>query len=54
MDRVRLGDITEDDAAAEGAGSVEEFVRIWKAIHGAWDPEEEVWRIKFELVGVKS
>lgn len=50
IDDVRLGDITEDEAIAEGVRSVEDFEAIWMNINGGWDPNERVWRIEMEVV----
>lgn len=45
----QLGDISESDAIAEGAKNREEFKRVWKQINGSWDPEQEVFVVKFEV-----
>lgn len=50
VDLVRLGDITEEDARAEGAESVEDFIEAWLNIHRVWNPNWMVWRVKFEVV----
>jgi len=50
VDQVRLGDITEEDARAEGAESVEDFIEAWLNIHRVWNPNWMVWRVKFEVV----
>ncbi len=50
VDQVRLGDIGEEDARAEGASGVEEFVKAWIGIHGIWNPDQRVWRVAFEVV----
>ncbi|AGK61143.1 hypothetical protein Asulf_01143 [Archaeoglobus sulfaticallidus PM70-1] len=46
----RLGDISPEDAQAEGGYSIEQFKRIWKEINGSWDPEQEVWVVEFEML----
>jgi len=48
--RQRLGDMTEEDAKAEGFNSLEEFRRAWEEIHGQWNPDEEVWAYEFKLI----
>jgi len=45
-----LGSMTEEDAAAEGYSSLDEFVEVWREIHGGYDPSAKVWAISFELV----
>lgn len=51
VDEVRLGMISSRDAHAEGFESVDAFVAAWKAINGAFDEDEFVWRIEFHLPG---
>jgi len=46
----RLGDITPEDAQAEGGYTVEEFKKVWQRIIGEWDPEQEVWVVEFEVI----
>lgn len=53
VDAVRLGDITEAEARAEGVGSVAEFEAIWSNINGGWDADELVWRVEFEVLTSK-
>ena len=48
--RQRLGDMTEEDAKAEGFKNLEEFRRAWEEIHGHWNPDEEVWVYEFKLL----
>jgi len=47
VEKVRLGSITHDGAVAEGCANVREFMDLWSAINGSWDPNETVWRIVF-------
>jgi hypothetical protein len=46
----RLGDISEEDARAEGGYTIEEFRKVWERINGRWDPEQEVWVVEFEVI----
>jgi len=48
--RQRLGDITPEEARAEGGYSVEEFREAWRRIYGGWDPDEEVVVYEFKLL----
>lgn len=50
IDDVRLGDITEDEAIAEGFATVDLFEAAWMNINKGWNPDERVWRIEFEVV----
>lgn len=45
----RLGDMTEEDAAREGAENLHSFVKDWKTLTGTWDPENTVWVVEFHL-----
>ena len=45
----RLGDLSEEDARAEGYKTREEFFESWKRIHGSFDPAAEVWVIEFRI-----
>jgi hypothetical protein len=49
--RQRLGEITQEDAQAEGFSDVAEFAQVWTNIHGHYNPETEVWVVSFRLVG---
>lgn len=46
----RIGDISEEDARAEGVESREDFVELWDSIHGegAFESNEWVWAVTFE------
>lgn len=46
----QLGDITEDDAVAEGCNSIEEYKAVFQDIYGHWDENSLVWVIDFERV----
>lgn len=46
----RLGDISQEDAKAEGGYTVESFKRIWIEINGKWDPDLIVHVVKFEKI----
>lgn len=56
-----LGDMTEDDALAEGmaaligrkefgfaSSALEVFRALWEQMHGAWNPKEDVFRLEYE------
>ncbi len=45
----RLGEMTEGDAAREGAESLAAFRDEWETLSGAWKPEEVVWVVEFHL-----
>jgi len=45
--RRRLGELTEDEAVHDGAGSLAEFRKRWEATAGGWDPSEIVRVIEF-------
>lgn len=47
--RERLGDITHDDAKAEGFKTTQEFFDYWQALYGSVDHEQQVWAIRFRL-----
>jgi len=44
-----LGAITEAGAKAEGYNSVAEYQEVFKKIYGAWEPDEEVHVVDFEV-----
>jgi ParB family chromosome partitioning protein len=52
VSRKRLGDFEEQDAKREGGYTLEEFKKVWKHLHGAWNPDETVYVIRFRLVKV--
>jgi hypothetical protein len=45
--RRQLGDINEEEAVRDGAGSLVEFRKKWVASAGGWDPSEIVRVIEF-------
>jgi hypothetical protein len=45
-----LGEMTHEDALAEGFASVDEYRQLWIKQYGAFDPEERVWVIEFRLL----
>jgi hypothetical protein len=47
--RKRLSEFTDKDARAEGSASLADFKKVWKALHGRWDPNERVYVIQFRL-----
>jgi hypothetical protein len=42
-----LGQMTADDALAEGFSSLDEFQQTWIQMHGHYDPDLSVWVITF-------
>ncbi|MNC01367.1 ASCH domain protein [compost metagenome] len=46
----RLGDISEEDANAEGYLSIADFQDAFRRIYGGWEPDQKVWVIDFERV----
>jgi len=49
ISRKRLGDFTEEDAKREGGYSLEEFKKVWRRLHGKWNPKEYVNVIAFKV-----
>ena len=47
--RQRLGDMTPNEAQAEGGYTLEEFKEVWRRISGDWDPDEVVVVYEFRL-----
>ena len=48
--RQRLGDITPEEARAEGGYTVTQFMDVWRRINGRWDPDEVVVVYEFKVV----
>lgn len=47
---VRLGHLTRAQAIAEGVASPADFEATWRELHkGAYNPDELVWLIEFEV-----
>ncbi|MFH2110974.1 MAG: ASCH domain-containing protein [Candidatus Bathyarchaeota archaeon] len=47
----RLGDISPEEAAAEGFSTLGEFREAWVSIYGSWVPEQTVYVVEFRLEG---
>jgi len=45
-----LGNVTEEEARAEGFSSLAEFIKAWIKIHGRFDRELPVWVLEFRLL----
>lgn len=54
VSRRRLDDFDEKDAKAEGGYTLDEFKKVWKRLHGAWNPGETVYVIRFRLLKVSG
>ena len=48
--REKLGDISQEDAGAEGFPGRETFLRYWQRIYGEVDHDQLIWVLRFELV----
>jgi hypothetical protein len=48
--RERLGNISEDDARAEGGYTVAEYIEVWREINGVWNPDQLVYVVDFEVI----
>lgn len=44
-----LGYVSHDEAQAEGFGNASEFVDVFAAINGNYDPNMIVWRVEFKV-----
>lgn len=47
--RERLGNISEESIHAEGYDSIKGFMEAWMEIKGSWNPNLEVWVVKYKL-----
>ena len=45
----QLGEMTQDEAVAEGFGSIAEYQELWVRQYGSFNPDKEVWVIEFKL-----
>jgi hypothetical protein len=45
----KLGDITDGDAMREGVEGLQGFIEEWRALTGAWSPDDSVWVVEFHL-----
>lgn len=52
LQRKKLSEFDERDANREGGYTLDEFKNVWRSLHGAWNPEESVYVIKFRLLRV--
>jgi hypothetical protein len=43
-----LGELTPEDADAEGGYTVEEFKDLWAEMHGEWNPDQMVYVVEYE------
>ena len=48
--RKNIADADDADATAEGYATRDEFLEVWRQIHGASKLHADVWVLKFELV----
>jgi len=48
--RMRLEELTEEEAARDGASSLREWMQRWEAASGGWDPTEIVRVIEFRTL----
>src|SRR3989304_9038336 len=52
--RQRLGDVSEEEARAEGVFGIADFREAWGAVKGSWNPEQVVIAYEFELVAINQ
>jgi hypothetical protein len=50
----KLGDLDDEAARREGFADLLEFEAYWERLHGKWDPNLEVWVIKFNVTEWKE
>lgn len=48
--RKRLGELTEEEAMRDGAGSLSEWKKKWEGASGGWDPSDIVRVIEFRTL----
>lgn len=46
----RLGEMTSQNAKAEGYRTVAEYKKIWEEINGSWNDGQEVWAVRFKIL----
>ncbi len=51
VERQCLGDITFESVRCEGFKTTDEFREYWIELYGHFDPDQDVWAIKFTLKG---
>jgi len=49
--RRRLGDLTPEEAARDGAASLDDFRKKWEVAYGRWDPARIARVIEFRALG---
>lgn len=47
--RQRLGDMSEQEAQAEGGYTLAEYKEVWIDINGSWNSDEVVWVVDFDF-----
>lgn len=45
-----LGEMSHEEALAEGFASVADYQKLWFKQYGSFEPDEEVWVIEFKLL----
>ena len=51
--RQRLGDMSQEDAKAEGGYTLAEYIKVWIRINGGWNANEIVTVVKYKWVRYK-
>lgn len=46
----RLGEMTHEEALAEGFKGIADYQKLWEKQYGSFNPDEEVWVIEFKLL----
>jgi hypothetical protein len=49
--REELREMSAEDAEKEGGYSYDEFIAVWRDLHGEWSPGLEVFVVEFDYVG---